>query len=65
MVVVKNTLSKGTRRTWTKNEEQASLTILEDIVASGGNCENSAFRFGTMNKILKKQNCKSYILIVD
>ena len=45
---------KGVRRTWTKLEEEALLSILEDIVARGLRCDNGSFKSGTISLIEKQ-----------
>ena len=42
---------KGMRRTWTKDEEEALLTMLEDVVARGQHCDIGSFKSGTMTII--------------
>ena len=42
---------KVVRRTWTRDEEEALLTILEDIVARGQRCNTSSFKSGTITMI--------------
>ena len=42
---------KGMRRTWTKDEKEALLTILEDVVARGQHCDIGSFKSGTMTII--------------
>ncbi|XP_024029941.1 uncharacterized protein LOC21412590 [Morus notabilis] len=44
---------KGARRTWTKQEEEALVGILKDLVARGHRCENGSFKPGT-NLIIEK-----------
>ena len=38
---------KSNRRIWTKEEEEALLSVLEDIVASGGRLDCGSFKSGT------------------
>lgn len=45
---------KGARRTWTKLEEEALLSVLEDIVARGLRCDNGSFKSGTIGLIEKQ-----------
>lgn len=43
---------KHSRRTWSKFEEDALLTILEDVVVKCGNrCGNRCFKLGTLKEI--------------
>ena len=42
---------KVVRRTWTRDEEEALLTILEDVVARGQRCDTGSFKSGTINMI--------------
>ena len=42
---------KGMRRTWTKDEEEALLTILEDVVSCGQCCDTCSFQSVTMTII--------------
>lgn len=44
---------RGARRTWTKQEEEALVTILEDLVTRGNRCDNGSFKRGT-NLIIEK-----------
>lgn len=53
MDIGQNTQSKGTRRSWNKIEEEALLTVLEDVVSRGGKCDNGSFKPGTINQIEK------------
>lgn len=53
MDIEQNTQLKGTRRSWNKIEEEALLTILEDVVSRGGKCDNGSFKPGTINQIEK------------
>lgn len=39
---------KASRRSWTRNEEEALLNILDDVVARGCRCDNGNFKAGTM-----------------
>ncbi|XP_008234891.1 PREDICTED: uncharacterized protein LOC103333774 [Prunus mume] len=45
--------SKGSRRVWKAHEEEALLTILEDVVNRGLRCDNGSFKSGTMIQIEK------------
>ncbi|XP_034203562.1 uncharacterized protein LOC117618043 [Prunus dulcis] len=45
--------SKGSRRVWKAHEEEALLTILEDVVNQGLRCDNGSFKSGTMIQIEK------------
>ncbi|CAL8153328.1 unnamed protein product [Prunus armeniaca] len=40
--------SKRSRRVWKAHEEEALLTILEDVVNQGLRCDNGSFKSGTM-----------------
>ena len=42
---------KVVRRTWTRDKEEALLTILKDIVARGQHCNTSSFKSGTITMI--------------
>ena len=42
---------KVVRRTWTRDEEEALLTILEDVVARGQRCDTGSFKSGTITMI--------------
>ena len=42
------TRSTATRRKWTKFEEDAMLSVLDDFVARGMRCENGTFKSGTL-----------------
>ena len=42
---------KGMRRTWTKDEEEALLAILEDVIARGQHCNTGSFKSGIMTII--------------
>ena len=35
---------KVVRRTWTRDEEEALLTILEEVVARGQRCDTRSFK---------------------
>ena len=39
---------KVVRRTWTRDEEETLLTILEDVVARGQLCDTGSFKSGTI-----------------
>ena len=42
---------KVVRRTWTRDEEEALLTILENVVARGQRCDTGSFKSGTITMI--------------
>ena len=42
---------QGSRRVWTKEEEEALLNILDDVVARGQRCDTGSFKSGTMTMI--------------
>ncbi|PON50284.1 Myb/SANT-like domain containing protein [Trema orientale] len=46
-------LKRASRRIWTKKEEDAFVTILEDLVTKGYRCDNGSFKPGT-NLIIEK-----------
>ncbi|KAL6284403.1 hypothetical protein ACE6H2_015332 [Prunus campanulata] len=48
-----SSLSIGSRRVWKAHEEEALLTIPEDVVNRGLQCDNSSFKFGIMIQIEK------------
>ena len=35
---------KVVRRSWTRDEEEALLTVLEDVVARGQRCDTGSFK---------------------
>ena len=39
------------RRIWSREEEEALLTILEDVVARGQRCDTGSFKSGTITMI--------------
>ncbi|XP_034214360.1 uncharacterized protein LOC117626648 [Prunus dulcis] len=49
---------KGTRRSWSKFEEDSFLTVLDDFVAAGQRCETGSFKSGTMVQMEKALNIK-------
>ncbi|BBN70028.1 hypothetical protein Prudu_1357S000900, partial [Prunus dulcis] len=49
---------KGTRRSWSKFEEDSFLTVLDDFVAAGQCCETGSFKSGTMVQMEKALNIK-------
>lgn len=42
---------KGSRRTWSTEEEYALLNVLDDVVARGQRCDTGQFKPGTLNLI--------------
>ena len=44
---------KGTRRSWSKFEEDAFFTVLDEFVDAGQRCETGSFKSGTMVQIEK------------
>ncbi|BBH09004.1 Zn-dependent exopeptidases superfamily protein [Prunus dulcis] len=40
---------KGTRRSWSKFEEDAFFTVVDEFVAAGQSRETSSFKYGTMD----------------
>ena len=42
---------KVVRRTWTRDEEETLLTILEDVVARGQHYDTGSFKSGTITMI--------------
>ncbi|PON78739.1 Myb/SANT-like domain containing protein [Parasponia andersonii] len=46
-------LKRASRRIWTKQEEDAFVTILEDLVTKDYRCDNRSFKLGT-NLITEK-----------
>jgi hypothetical protein len=42
---------QGSRRVWTKREEESLLNILDDVAARGMRCDTGSFKFGTMTII--------------
>ncbi|CAL9001715.1 unnamed protein product [Prunus brigantina] len=49
---------KGTRQSWSKFEEDAFLTVLNEFVAAGQRCETDSFKFGTMVQMERALNIK-------
>ncbi|KAF3433902.1 hypothetical protein FNV43_RR25005 [Rhamnella rubrinervis] len=45
---------KGSRRIWSKEEEDALLNVLDDVVALGQRCDSGQFKSGTLRLIEKK-----------
>ena len=41
----------GSRRVWTKKEEESLLDVLDDVVAHGMRCDTGSFKSGTMTII--------------
>ncbi|KAK0604300.1 hypothetical protein LWI29_014283 [Acer saccharum] len=46
-------MKKGNRRAWSKVEEEALLTILENTIKDEARCDTSSFKVGTMTQIEK------------
>ena len=46
------------RRNWTQAEEDALITILQDIVVIGGRGDNGSFRAGTYEQVVQKMQEK-------
>ncbi|KAI9196482.1 hypothetical protein LWI28_024345 [Acer negundo] len=42
---------KGNKRVWTKEEEEALLDILDEIVVNGGHADRGSFKAGTLKNI--------------
>ena len=49
-----NSASRKCRRTWTENEENVPLSILEELVLAGYKGENGTFKTGTHEEVTKK-----------
>ncbi|CAL8164155.1 unnamed protein product [Prunus armeniaca] len=49
---------KGTRRSWSKFEEDAFFTVLDEFVAVGHRCETGSFKSGIMVQMEKALNIK-------
>ncbi|KAJ9565642.1 hypothetical protein OSB04_001608 [Centaurea solstitialis] len=41
-------------RNWDNGEEETLISILQEIVAAGGRCDNGSFRFGTYEHVVSK-----------
>ncbi|KAL9434650.1 hypothetical protein AB3S75_029323 [Citrus x aurantiifolia] len=57
----------GSRRAWTKDEEEAMLNILDVVVANGGRADNGTFKSGSykyieneLEKLLLGSGLKAY-----
>lgn len=48
-----NRARKG-RRTWSREEENALLNVLDDVVAHGQRCDSGQFKSGTLRMIERK-----------
>ncbi|KAK0571848.1 hypothetical protein LWI29_000578 [Acer saccharum] len=48
---------RGGRRVWTKEEEDALLSILDEIVANGGRADCGSFKSGTVKNIETRMAC--------
>lgn len=48
---INETNKKGSRRTWTREEESALLGILEDLIAKGHRHDNGTFKSGTLGHV--------------
>ena len=54
--VWKKLLKKGNRRGWSKNEEEALLNVLDNIISYRAHCDAGAFKAGTSTQIEKTLN---------